>query len=166
MAHLRRDIGQGRLVPCLIACTAFFAGQAGAQSSSLQNDAAARLYTASSHDAATPVGRDETARRAVRGDFDARGTIPCAQIEGQALQDCDAAVARAPGGNATLVATFSNGFARHLYFRSGAFVAGNATMSGVGTDTDWRKEGGVHFIRVDDQRFEVPDVLVSGTAAQ
>ena len=33
-------------------------------------------------------------------------------------------------------------------------------MSGVGTDTEWRRESGLHVIRVDDQRYELPDALV------
>jgi len=35
-------------------------------------------------------------------------------------------------------------------------------MSGVGTDTEWRLEDGVYFIRVDDQRFEMSKALVFG----
>jgi hypothetical protein len=35
-------------------------------------------------------------------------------------------------------------------------------MSGVGTDTDWSMAAGVFIIRVDDQRFELPEALVFG----
>jgi len=35
-------------------------------------------------------------------------------------------------------------------------------MSGVGTDTEWHLSDGIYFIRVDDQRFELPEALVFG----
>ena len=99
--------------------------------------------------------------RAKAGTFDARGEILCAQEVGQALGDCDAAIARADG-SVVVVVTFPNGFARTLMFADGAFLRGNPTMSGVGTDTDWRLDGDTYHVRVDDQRFELPQALVFG----
>ena len=99
--------------------------------------------------------------RARAGDFDTTGEVRCAQEIGQPLETCDAAVARADG-SAAVVVTFPNGFARTLTFSNGTFLRGNATMSGVGTDTDWHHTDAVHRIRVDDQRFELPDALVFG----
>ncbi|MEM7635371.1 MAG: hypothetical protein AAF299_12470, partial [Pseudomonadota bacterium] len=58
------------------------------------------------------------------------------------------------------VVTFPNGFARNLYFVHGEFVRASATMSGVGTDMDWRLQNGRYFIRVDDQRYELPTTLI------
>lgn len=124
--------------------------------------AAACLAAASALAEAPAPGSDETAARAKRGVFDARARAPCAQIEGEALGICAVAVARGGDGRATVVATFANGFSRTLHFAGGAFLRANATMSGVGTDIDWRLEEGVHRIRVDDQRFELPDALLFG----
>jgi hypothetical protein len=103
----------------------------------------------------------EAGKRARAGAFDAAAEIRCAQEVGQALGTCRAEVARA-GGCAAVVVTFANGFSRTLYFEGGAFRRGNATMSGVGTDTDWRLSEEIHRIRVDDQRFEIPAALVLG----
>lgn len=100
--------------------------------------------------------------RVKKRDFDASLDIPCAQIQGQAMGVCTANIARGVDGDAAIVVTFSNGFARTLYFYNGEFLRANATMSGVGTDIDWRKENGLHFIRVDDQRFEIPDGFLIG----
>lgn len=108
------------------------------------------------------IGGEETRQRARTGNFDASAEVACAQIEGQPLQRCTARVARAEGGDATVVVTFANGFARSLHFEDGAFIRANAPMSGVGTDTDWRLGDGLHVIRVDDQRFEIPHALVTG----
>ena len=123
---------------------------------------AARLAPAEGPDGVTPVGVDDSKKRARKRDFDAKGEIACAQEQGQALGKCGAGIARGDGGDATVVATFANGFKRQLYFRHGEFVSASATMSGAGKDTDWRLEDGVHHIRVDDQRYELPDALVFG----
>ena len=123
---------------------------------------ARRLRAARAIDGTVPMGPDDSARRARKGDFDARGVIRCAQERGQELGDCEMGVARSGGGDATVVLRFPNGFARLLYFTNGAFVSANATMSGVGTDTDQRRQDERHLIRVDDQRYELPDEILFG----
>ncbi|MEM7041174.1 MAG: hypothetical protein AAF543_00040 [Pseudomonadota bacterium] len=101
------------------------------------------------------------AKHAKSGEFEAAGEVRCAQEVGQSLGTCGAKVARA-SGSAAVVVTFPNGFSRTLTFSDGKFLRGNATMSGVGTDTDWRLDGGFFNVRVDDQRFELPETLVFG----
>lgn len=123
---------------------------------------AVQLAPARGPDGTVPMGVDRSKRRALKGDFDATRDIPCAQEQGQALGRCRAAAAHGGGGDATVIVTFPNGFARHLYFVHGEFVRANATMSGVGTDIDWRLEKQRHILRVDDQRFELPNILVFG----
>lgn len=97
--------------------------------------------------------------RARSDNFDAISEVRCAQEVGQSLAVCSAAVARA-GKSAAVVVTFTNGFARTLTFSDGEFLRGNATMSGAGTDTDWQLSDGLYHVRVDDQRFEIPEALV------
>ncbi|WP_299470730.1 hypothetical protein [uncultured Roseibium sp.] len=118
------------------------------------------LQAARGPDGNVPMGEDTSKGRAGKRDFDAKGTIACAQERGQALGSCSAAVARDTGGDATIVVTFANGFERKLYFVHGEFVRASATMSGVGRDIDWRLQEGIHMLRVDDQRFELPDAFV------
>lgn len=118
------------------------------------------LVPATGPDGIAPMGKDDSRRRAGQRDFDASGELPCAQEQGQALGLCSAEVARGEGGDATIVVTFPNGFKRKLYFVHGEFVSASATMSGVGRDTEWSLQNGLHLIRVDDQRYEVPDALV------
>ncbi|MET1415469.1 hypothetical protein ABVF61_24570 [Roseibium sp. HPY-6] len=118
------------------------------------------LQAARGPDGNVPVGEDTSKGRAGKRDFDAEVTIACAQERGQALGTCSAAVSRDVGGDATIVVTFANGFERKLYFVHGEFVRASATMSGVGRDIDWRLQNGVHMVRVDDQRFELPDPFV------
>lgn len=128
--------------------------------------AADLLVPARGPDGTVPTGPDDSKRRARKADFDASGQGACAQIRGEAMGDCTIAVARSSGGDASVVATFSNGFSRTLYFVHGEFVSANPTMSGTGKDTDWRLEDGVHFIRVEDQRYELPDALLFAGTAQ
>ena len=123
---------------------------------------AAGLEPAQGPDGVIPTGVDDSKRRARKRDFDATGVIPCAQERGQVLGECTAEVARGNGRDATVVVTFPNGFARSLYFVHGEFVSASSTMSGSGVDTDWRIESGLHDIRVDDQRYELPDILIFG----
>lgn len=123
---------------------------------------AGQLRPAKGPDGIVATGLDDSRQRAGKRDFDADAVVPCAQEQGQALGKCNAAVARGLGGDATVVVTFQNGFVRKLYFLHGEFVKASATMSGVGTDMDWRLEKAVHHVRVDDQRFELPDRFVFG----
>ncbi|WP_434052053.1 MAG: hypothetical protein RDA78_22740 [Roseibium sp.] len=126
------------------------------------NIVASQLRPVKGPDGIVATGLDDSRRRADRRNFDADDVIPCAQEQGQALGKCEAAVARGVGGDATVVVTFQNGFARKLYFLHGEFVKASATMSGVGTDMEWRFDKAIHHVRVDDQRFELPDRFVFG----
>ena len=106
--------------------------------------------------AAEPTAALKLARS---GDFDTIFEVRCAQDVRQQTVVCRAAVARA-GDAAAVVVTFPNGFAQTLTLADGKFLRGNPTMSGVGTDTEWRLTDGTFYIRVDDQRFELPARLV------
>lgn len=120
------------------------------------------LRPARGPDGSVPMGMDDSLTRARKSDLDLEGQIPCAQERGEPMASCTFGVARGSGGDATVVVTFSNGFSRFLSFAHRQFIRADTTMSGNGFDTDWRIDGGVHFIRVDDQRFELPDTVIFG----
>ncbi|MDJ0637801.1 MAG: hypothetical protein QNJ20_03130 [Paracoccaceae bacterium] len=103
----------------------------------------------------------QATRNAKAGEFVATGEVACAQEVGEELGTCLAKVARDDTDAAAVVVTFPNGFSRTLTFEGGAFLRGNTTMSGVGTDTEWTLEDGRYRVRVDDQRFEIPQALVA-----
>ena len=113
--------------------------------------------------AASWADTSQALRLAKAGDFAASGTVGCAQEVGEALGVCTAEVSRAAEA-AAVVVTFGNGFSRILSFSDGAFLRGNTTMSGTGKDTEWTLSDGLLEIRVDDQRFEIPEALVFGKA--
>ena len=113
-------------------------------------------------DGIVAMGVNDSAKRAKRKRFDVVSEIPCAQERGQALAPCPIGISRSDGGDATAAVTFPAGFTRLLFFMHGEFISAAATMSGAGRDTDWEQVDGVHKIRADDQRFEIPDALIFG----
>lgn len=120
------------------------------------------LQPAVAPDGTRPQGTNDSVLRARKSRFDAHGEIACAQERGEPMGQCDVSVARSDGSDATVVASFSNGFKRTLYFVHGEFISANATMSGSGSDTDWEKQGDLHLIRIDDQRYQLYDELIFG----
>ena len=123
---------------------------------------AEHLRPARGPDVVVPMGVDNSPERARQGQFDLQGQIACAQEQGQSMSQCKFGVARSSGGDASVVVMFANGFRRTLYFSHGTFIRADTTMSGTGFDTDWRKDGALHVIRVDDQRFELPHAAIFG----
>ncbi|MGF1446410.1 MAG: hypothetical protein ACFBRM_09445 [Pikeienuella sp.] len=123
---------------------------------------AVKLRPARGPDGVVPMGPNDSPARAQRGAIDASGEIRCAMDRGQPWARCRAEIARAGGGDATVVATFPNGFKRRLYYVDRSFIRADVTMSGTGRDFDWLLVGGTHRVRVDDQRFELPDTLIFG----
>lgn len=89
-------------------------------------------------------------------------SIACAQERGEPLGQCTYRIKRDEKGKITMTVAFANGFKRGLFFKDGKFLKASVTMSGVGTDTDWSLKDGTHMIRVDGQRYEVPDTLIAG----
>lgn len=88
-------------------------------------------------------------------------SIACSQERGESLGQCSYRIERDEKGKTTVTVVFANGFKRGLFFKGGEFLKASVTMSGVGTDTDWSLEEGIHMIRVDGQRYEVPDILIA-----
>jgi len=88
--------------------------------------------------------------------------IACAQETGEPFGQCTYSIKRGETAKITVTVAFENGFKRRLFFKDGVFVKASTTMSGTGKDTDWSLEDGAHMIRVDDQRYRVPDTLISG----
>ena len=94
-------------------------------------------------------------------DNNAPDSVLCAQERGEPLGQCTYGIKRDKKGRTKLTVAFANGFKRSLFFRDGKFLKASMTMSGVGTDTDWTLEDGTHVIRVDGQRYEIPDSLIA-----
>jgi hypothetical protein len=121
------------------------------------------LKPAVAPDGRVATGPDDSALRAGEGRFDASGKVPCAQAAGQPMtMQCDFRVARAGGGYATVVITRPDGRKRAIFFRMGRPIS--ADVSQAEGDKPFRasRESDLNFIRVGDERYEIPDAVTLG----
>ncbi len=123
--------------------------------------AAEFLSAAVSPDGSVATGEDGSALRAGQGDFDATGQLPCAQAAGQPMGQCDFGVARAGGGNATVVITRPDGAPRAIYFSNGVAIGADTSEADPG-DFSVERESDLNMIRVGDERYEIPDAVALG----
>jgi len=124
--------------------------------------AAAFLKAAVASHGSVAVGPDTSASRAGQGDFDATGQIPCAESAGQPMTQCDFGVARAGGGDATIVVTRTDGRRRAIFFRRGiALGADTSEADGYG-EFHVEKQNDLHLISVGSERYEIPDAVILG----
>jgi heat shock protein HslJ len=124
--------------------------------------AADYLKPAISPDGSAAVGSDDSALRAGKGNFDATGWLPCAQSPGQPMARCEFGVARAGGGYATVVVRFPDGRTRAIFFRMGRPIGADTSQADGYKEFQTSKEGDLNFVRVGDERYEIPDAVVLG----
>lgn len=119
------------------------------------------LKPAVSPDGSVASGPDDSALRAGQGKFDATGNIPCAQYLGQPMGRCEFGVARAGGGFATVVIKKPDGLTRAIFFRIGKPIGADTSEADPGKFSATR-EGDLNFIRIGNERYEIPDAVVLG----
>ena len=124
--------------------------------------AAEFLSPAVSPDGSPAMGPDDSALRAGEGDFDATGKIPCAQVSGQPMSQCDFGVARAGGGYATVVVTRSDGSKRALFFRMGIPTGADTSQADGYPEFSASRDSDLNLIRVGEERYEIPDAVILG----
>jgi hypothetical protein len=107
--------------------------------------------------------RASSSERAGQGQFDANGPVSCAMGAGQPMQDCQAAVARDPGGTATVVVTRPDGRTRAIYFEKGKAIG--ADLSQADGNMNFRatkSKEGIYKIEAGNERYEIVDAFVFG----
>jgi len=119
------------------------------------------IRPAVSPDGSVATGPDDSAVRAGQGEFDATGSLPCAQSVGQPVGQCEFGVARAGGGYATVVIKRPDGRTRAVFFRMGVPSGADTSEADPGTFSATR-EGDLNFVRVGNERYEIPDAVVLG----
>jgi heat shock protein HslJ len=124
--------------------------------------AAGFLQPAVSPDGSVATGHDDSAQRAGQGQFDATGNIPCAQLVGQPMFQCEFGVARAGGGYATVIIKKPGGRTRAIFFRMGKPVGADTSEAGGDSEFQATKENDLHLIRIGNERYEIPDAVVLG----
>jgi len=106
--------------------------------------------------------RPSSAVRAGRGQFDARGPVPCAMRAGQPMQVCRAAVARDPGGTATVVVTRPDGRTRFIFFEKGKAIGADLTQADSSQYFRATKRGDIYKIKAGYERYEIVEAFVFG----
>jgi len=124
--------------------------------------AAEFLKPAISPDGSVATGPDDSALRAGQGDFDAKGMIPCAQQAGQPITQCEFGVSRAGGGYATVVVSKPDGRSRAIFFRRGVPIGADTSEADGYLAFSAKKESDLNFVRIGEERYEIPDAVVLG----
>lgn len=106
--------------------------------------------------------RASASERAGQGQFDARGPVKCAQRPGQPMRDCQAKVARDPGGTATVVVTRPDGRTRVIFFENGNPVSADLSQADGNMDFSASKGGDVYYINAGNERYEIVEAMVFG----
>lgn len=120
------------------------------------------LKPAVAPDGSIPMGPDDSALRAGQGQFDATGTIPCAQHAGQPMGQCEFGVARAGGGYAAVVITRADGRNRTIFFRMGRPIGADTSQADGYQQIRATKENDLHLIRIGTERYEIPEAVLFG----
>lgn len=124
--------------------------------------AAEFLRPAIGPDGGVATGQDDSALRAGQGQFDATGMVPCAWNRGQPSTQCNFGVARAGGGDATVVITRPDGPQRVLFFHFGRLLGTDSSQASGFPEVSERLEEDLRFISVGDERYEIPDAVIYG----
>jgi len=124
--------------------------------------AAEFLKPAVSPNGSVASGADDSSFRAGQREFDATGNIPCAQVASQPMTQCKFGVARAGGGYATVVVTKPDGRTRIIFFRMGIPIGTVFSEVDGYSKFEATKEGDLHVIRIDNERYEIPEAVVLG----
>jgi len=106
--------------------------------------------------------RASASERAGQGRFDARGPVRCAQRAGQPMRDCQAAVARDPGGTAAIVITRPDGRKRFIFFENGNPISADLSQADGNMEFRASKGGDVYYIEAGDERYEIVEAFVFG----
>jgi hypothetical protein len=94
--------------------------------------------------------------------YDATGKVPCAQHQGQPMGQCDFGVTRTGNADATVVITRPDGRKRTIVFVGGRATGADVSQGDSGAAFSAQREGDLNLLRVGDERYEIPDAVVSG----
>lgn len=111
---------------------------------------------------ASGAERGSASERAGQGQFDARGPVRCAQQAGQPMRECQASVARDPGGTAAIVITRPDGRKRFVFFEGGNPISADLSQADGNMEFRASKGGDVYYIEAGNERYEIIEAFVFG----
>lgn len=106
--------------------------------------------------------RSSASERAGQGEFDATGSVGCAQHEGQPLRQCSMGVARDGGGTAVVVVTRPDGRKRFIFFERGKPTSADTSQADGYGEFRTARGGDLSMVFVGEERYEIPDAVVFG----
>ncbi|TPE44165.1 SH3 domain-containing protein [Amaricoccus solimangrovi] len=113
--------------------------------------------------AAAYAAQAETGDALVPGTaFNATGSLPCASTAGEPMGECPFGVIRRGGGTATVTITLPDGRTRSIEFENGNAVSADVSAADGEKHLGASREADLNLIRIGEERYEVPDVVVSG----
>ena len=117
---------------------------------------------AKSSSAAADAGSAAAVKRASEGSLNATGRIPCAQSKGQPTEQCDFGVARSGGGTAAVAVTGTDGRKRFIFFDKGKATGADLSQADGNMEFRATKESDLYLIRAGDERYEIPEAVITG----
>ena len=78
------------------------------------------------------------------------------------MGQCNAAVARDPGGTATVVATRPDGRTRAIFFEKGKATSADLSQADGSMHFHATKRGDLYIIEAGNERYEIPEAFVFG----
>ena len=78
------------------------------------------------------------------------------------MSQCAMGVARAGGGDATVIVTKPDGAKRALYFQMGTAIGADTSQADGYGEFSAEKENDLTMIRVGEERYEIPDAVIFG----
>ena len=104
----------------------------------------------------------DSALRVGQGAFDATGIVPCAKGIGAPMAQCTFGVARDAGGSATVAIFRSDGLSRAIFFAGGELLGADTSEADGGHEVKSAREGDLYLIRINDERYEIPETVIQG----
>ncbi len=98
-------------------------------------------------------------------EFNATSTVPCARNAGQPTAPCEAGVIRQPDGTANVTVNWPGGGSRFIFFDADGKPFGfdaNEADGSAAFELKATKNADLNMIAIGDERYEIPDVFVSG----
>lgn len=110
-----------------------------------------------------------SSRSSERGDalvpgteFNATGELSCARSRGQPMGRCRFGVTREGNGNGWIKIFWPDGGSRVIFFEAGTPSSFDSSEADGGARMTVGKESDLFKIRIGEQRFEFPDIVISG----
>ena len=93
--------------------------------------------------------------------YHATGNIPCAMAKGQPSGSCPFGVTREGNGSGMVTVTKPDGRTRTIFFENGKAIGYDMSQADPG-EFSASRDGDLNVIHISDERYEIPDAVLSG----